>query len=203
MTFARVRRPTCEARPATWKASPSTYTPPWKYRTTWRGSIPSTVISAVGTPPSAAAFTVTSAGRGCAEIASRSSRRRSLKSLSTGKADCRRIASTVSRCSVLTEDLPSVGLVWQRLRRARPGQSSAENFLSGGRPLPVAEFCREAGEEASPDHGDSPRREWLSRRITIIRRGQLTWVGANLRAVRQRPQCPFAITPLPRKETTV
>src|SRR5258708_2359042 len=32
----------------------------------------------------------------------------------SGKADCRRIASRVSRCSVLTEDLPSVGLVWQR-----------------------------------------------------------------------------------------
>src|SRR5438132_630763 len=51
MTLARVRRPTCEARSAARKASPSTYTPPWKYRTIWRGSIPSTVISAVGTPP--------------------------------------------------------------------------------------------------------------------------------------------------------
>jgi hypothetical protein len=55
--------PICEARPAAWKASPITYTPPWKYRTTWRGSIPSTVISAVGTPPGAAAVTVTAAGR--------------------------------------------------------------------------------------------------------------------------------------------
>src|ERR1017187_9821216 len=43
MTLAWVRRPTCEARPAAWKAAPSTYTPPWKYRTTWRGSIPSSV----------------------------------------------------------------------------------------------------------------------------------------------------------------
>ena len=92
-----------------WKASPSTYTPPWKYRTTWRGSTPSTVISAVGTPPSAAAVTVTPAGSGCADISSRSSRRCSLTSLPAGKADCRRIASRVSRCSVLTEDLPSVG----------------------------------------------------------------------------------------------
>jgi hypothetical protein len=41
-----VGRPTCEARPAARKASDITYTPPWKYRTTWRGSIPSTVISA-------------------------------------------------------------------------------------------------------------------------------------------------------------
>src|SRR6266568_2222123 len=32
--------------------------------------------------------------------------------MSTGKADCRRTASRLSRCSVLTEDLPSVGLVW-------------------------------------------------------------------------------------------
>src|SRR5712691_4731656 len=114
MTLARVRRPTCEARSAAWKASPSTYTPPWKYRTTWRGSSPSIVISAVGTPPSAAAVTVTSAGSGCADVNSRSSRRCSLTSLPTGKADCRRTASRFSRCSVLTEDLPSVGLVWQR-----------------------------------------------------------------------------------------
>src|SRR6476659_3144684 len=109
MTLACVRRPTCEASSAARKASPITYTPPWKYRTTWRGSIPSTVISAVGTPPSAAAVTVTSAGRGCADSNSRSSRRCSLTSLPAGKADCRRIASRFSRCSVLTEDLPSVG----------------------------------------------------------------------------------------------
>src|SRR6266508_3362757 len=109
MTLAWVRRPTCEARSAAWKASPITYTPPWKYRTTWRGSIPSNVISAVGTPPSAAAVTVTSAGSGCADSNSRSSRRCSLTSLPTGKADCRRTASRFSRCSVLTEDLPSVG----------------------------------------------------------------------------------------------
>src|SRR3954462_15837971 len=108
MTLACVRRPTCEARPAARKASPITYTPPWKYRTTWRGSIPSTVISAVGTPPREAAVTVTSAGSGCADSNSRSSRRCSLTSLPTGKADCRRIASRVSRCSVLTDDLPSV-----------------------------------------------------------------------------------------------
>src|SRR6187455_2293621 len=74
MTLARVRRPTCEARSAARKASPITYTPAWKYRTTWRGSIPSTVISAVGTPPSAAAVTVRSAGSGWAESNSFSSR---------------------------------------------------------------------------------------------------------------------------------
>src|SRR3954452_3385934 len=71
--------------------------------------MPSTVISAVGTPPSAAAVTITSAGSGCADSNSRSSRRCSLTSLPTGNADCRRIASRVSRCSVLTEGLPSVG----------------------------------------------------------------------------------------------
>src|SRR4051812_35181903 len=107
MTLAFVRRPTSEARPAARAASPITYTPPWKYRTTCRGSIPSTVISAVGTLPSAAVVTVTSAGSGCADSNSRSSRRCSLTSLPTGKAACRRIASRFSRCSVLTEDLLS------------------------------------------------------------------------------------------------
>src|SRR3954453_7481841 len=60
--------------------------------------------------PSAAAGTVTSAGNGCADVNSRSSRRCSSTVLSTGKAACRRIESRVSRCSVLTEDLHSVGL---------------------------------------------------------------------------------------------
>src|SRR5882672_6763312 len=106
MTLACVRRPTCEARSAARKASPITYTPPWKYRTTWRGSTPSTVISAVGTPPRVAAVTVTSAGSGCADSNSFSSRRCSPTSLSTGKADCRRIASRVARCSMLTYGLP-------------------------------------------------------------------------------------------------
>src|SRR4029077_2954309 len=92
-----------------------TYTPPWKYRTTWRGSIPSTVISAVGTPPSAAAATVTPAGSGRGEARPLSSRRWSLTPLSNGKAFCRRIASRFSRCSVLTEDLPSA-----RIRPAAP-----------------------------------------------------------------------------------
>src|SRR3954453_6113239 len=104
MTLARVRRPTCDARPAAWKASPSTYTPPWKYRTTWRGSVPATVISATGTVPSAAAVTITSAGSGTADVSPWSRRRCSLTSLSAGNADCRRTASRFSRCSVLTED---------------------------------------------------------------------------------------------------
>src|ERR1022692_2538290 len=152
MTLARVRRPTYEARPAAREASPMTYTPPWKYRTTWRGSIPSTVISAVGTPPSAAAVTGISAGSGCADSSSRSSRRCSLTSLPAGKADCRRTASRVSRCAVLTKDLPSVGLVWQRSRLARPCQSAAEISC---REASHYQACRQAGEEASPDHGDS------------------------------------------------
>src|SRR2546427_1946397 len=155
MTRARVRRPTCAARPAAWKASPRTYTPPWKYRTTWRGSTPSTVISAAGTPPSVVAVTVTSAGSGCAGINSRSSRRCSLTSMPTGKADCRRIASRFSRCSALIEDL-LIG--WNSPgsapRRARPCRNNAE--------IPCREAdhyqaCRQAGEEAPPDHGDSRR----------------------------------------------
>src|SRR6516165_7170840 len=124
MTLAPVRRPTCEARPAAWKASPRTYTPPWKYTTTWRGSIPSTVISAVGTPPSAAAVTVTPAGSGCADVNSRSCRRSSLTLLSAGKADCRRIASRLSRCSALTEDL-----LWLVFARQHPGRLAHVNPL--------------------------------------------------------------------------
>src|SRR6516164_6223692 len=108
MTLAPVRPATWAARPAAWAASPRTYTPPWKYNTTWRGSVPSSVISAAGTPPSAAAVTVTSAGSGCAAASSASCRRCSLTLLPAGKADCRRIASRFSACSVLTEDLPSV-----------------------------------------------------------------------------------------------
>src|SRR6266568_4502173 len=143
MTFARVRRPTCEARSAARKASPSTYTPPWKYRATWRGSIPSTVISAVGTPPSAAAVTVTPAGSGCAEASSLSSRRCSLTSLPNGKADCRRIASRFSRCSVLTEDFLRLG--WfgsaQGLRRLClpvPDGAVGQDVAVGAPPLDLA-----------------------------------------------------------------
>src|SRR6266536_1532395 len=152
MTLAWVRRPTCEARSAAWKASPITYTPPWKYRTTWRGSIPSMVISAVGTPPSAAAVTVTSAGSGCADVSSRSSRRCSLTSLSNWEADCRRMASRFSRCSVLTEVSLRVEFARQHPRRARPCHSAAEISC---REAGHSQACRQAGEEASPDHGDS------------------------------------------------
>jgi len=73
---------------------------------------------------------------GCAEINSRSSRRRSLTSLPTGKADCPRIASSFSRCSVLTEDLPlgsiSPGGTPGGLAHVNP----LLNFLPGGGPLP-------------------------------------------------------------------
>src|SRR6266576_6395280 len=110
MTLARVRRPTCEASSAERKASPRTYTPPWKYRTVLRGSTPSTVISAVGTPPNVAAVTVTSAGSGCAESNALSCRRCSSTSALAGKVPCRRIASRFSFCSVLTEDLSTLRL---------------------------------------------------------------------------------------------
>src|SRR6478672_5203392 len=169
MTLARVRRPTCEARSAALKASPSTYTPPWKYRTRWRGSIPSTVISAVGTPPSAAAVTVTSAGSGCADTNSRSCRRCSLTSLPTGKADCRRIASRVSCCSVLTEGLPSVGR----------GLAALQALLRGSRvllELPPA-HQRDAGHDRyRADAGEHPEAEGKAarrrRRDGIARREQ-------------------------------
>src|SRR5215207_10181990 len=164
MTLARVRRPTCEARSAAWKASPITYTPPWKYRTTWRGSTPSMVISAVGTPPSTAAVTVTSAGSGCAEANSRSSRRCSLTSLSNGKADWRRMASRFSRCSVLTE----VSLRLEFARQLPGGLAHVNPLLRiSCREAGHDQACRQAGEEASPDHGDSRHRsttEPISRR---------------------------------------
>src|ERR1700748_2489247 len=138
MTLACVRRPTCDARPAARKASDITYTPPWKYRTTQRGSIPSIVISAVGTPPRVAAVTFTSPGSGCADIAARSSSRFSLTPLPGGRAECREIASSVSRCSMLTEDLLRLGWV---------GCAPASS--------PLHQSCRHAGELTSPDHGDS------------------------------------------------
>jgi len=127
---------------------------PWKYRTTWRGSTRSTVISATGTPPSAAVVTVTSAGSGCADVNSWSSRRCSLTSMSAGKADCRGIALGFSRCSVLTEDPPLAGLAWPGSGpgRTRPCQSAAGISC---REAGHFQACRQAGEEASPDHGDS------------------------------------------------
>src|SRR4051794_19969072 len=167
MTSACVRRPTCEARSAVREASPITYTPAWKYRTTWRGSIPSTVISAVGTPPSAAAVTVTSAGSGCADSSSFSSRRCSLTSLSTGKADCRRIASRVSRCSVLTEDLRSVGLVVsfaaRQVRRRRRitaigAQGAPQNRSSTAPRRAFVTTSRPSLDHRDPATTDPPRR---------------------------------------------
>src|SRR5258708_7385587 len=122
MTLARTRRPTCEARSAARKASPMTYTPPWKYRTTLRGSTPAIVISAVGTLPSVPAVPVRSAGSGCADRAARSSRRCSCAVLPTGKADWRRIPSTMACCSVLTRGPWSVGS-WMHLQADPPVES--------------------------------------------------------------------------------
>src|SRR3954469_11398914 len=156
MTLACVRRPISEARPASRNASEITYTPLWKNRTTWRGSIPSTVISAVGTPPSSAAVTVTSGDSGCADATSRSSRRWSSTLLPTGKADCRRIASRFSCCSVLTEDLLGwVGLAALQRRFSSPGSTrrSAGPLRGAIRGLEVVAVAdRETGER-SPDGG--------------------------------------------------
>jgi hypothetical protein len=80
----------------------------------------------VGTPPSAAAVTVTSAGSGCAEASSRSRRRCSLTSMPTGRltgAGSRR-GSLSARCSRrISLRLESAR---QHPRRARPCQSAAE-----------------------------------------------------------------------------
>src|ERR1700689_1687001 len=152
MTLAWVRRPTCAARPADWKASPRKYTPPWKYKTTLSGSIPAIVISAVGTAPRVPAVTVTSAGGG-ADANFRSSSRCSLTLLSTGKADCRRAASSFSRCSALTESpFGSVGLVALRLVAPR---------VSGRHRIPV---IRSDESAQSPGSGDdvSPVRRTVS-----------------------------------------
>jgi len=72
---------------------------------------------------------------GCAEINSRSSRRCSLTSLPAGKADCRRIASRFSRCSVLTEDLPSVGVGSAALPGGLAYAEPVPKSLPGGGPL--------------------------------------------------------------------
>jgi hypothetical protein len=54
---------------------------------------------------------------------------------------------------VLTEDLPSIGFARAKLlRRARLCQSAAEIAC---REAGHYQACRQAGEEASPDHGDS------------------------------------------------
>src|SRR5260370_35421322 len=111
MTLARVRRPTCEARPAAWKASPSTYTPPWKYRTTWRGSIPSIVISAVGTPPSAAAVTGTSGARAGPQNNHPASPPRPLGTMLTGEADLRTDVSSFVALSVVPGESLRRGVV--------------------------------------------------------------------------------------------
>src|SRR6478736_4648380 len=136
MTLACVRRPTCEASSAARKASPITYTPPWKYSTVWRGSIPSTVTSAVGTPPCAAAVTVTSAGSGCADTSSLSSRRCSSTLLPTGRADWRRIASRVACCSMLTR--VSFGWIGFGHRRIVPGPAGRSHPPSPWSLTPVA-----------------------------------------------------------------
>jgi hypothetical protein len=54
--------------------------------------------------------------------------------------------------SPLTEDLPSVGLVRQRSRLAHPCQSAAE---ISRREAGFHQPCRQGGEKASPDAGDS------------------------------------------------
>ena len=97
------------------------------------------------------------------------------------------IASRVSRCSVLTEDLPSVWLVWQRSRLARPYRSgarfpaekratirlaarlvrrphpitviSAAEALTTGLTMDVGECAEQAAEQSPRIQGDSPIRE--------------------------------------------
>ena len=152
MTLARVRRPTCKARSAARNASPITYTPPWKYRTIWRGSIPSTVISAVGTPPSASAVTVTSAGSGCADSNSRSCRRCSSTSLLRGRLT----AAGLRRGSLLFGAHGGSPFGWNSPGSTPGGLALVNPLLK----IPCREAghyqaCRQAGEEASPDHGDS------------------------------------------------
>src|SRR5258708_2659209 len=137
-----------------------TYTPPWKYKPTWRGSTRPTVISAAGTPPSTARVTVTSAGSGCADSNSRSSRRCSLTSLPGGKADCRRIASRGCCCSMLMVDLHSVGT------DALGPHDLGSSLLTR---IERHQSRRHAGEEASPDHGDL--REERHERMLLLPHG--------------------------------
>ena len=52
------------------------------------------------------------------------------------EADCRKIASTMSRCSVLIEDLPSVGGGWAALPGGPADVEPVPKSLPGGGPLP-------------------------------------------------------------------
>src|SRR5260221_519998 len=72
------------------------------------------------------------------------------KAMPEGAVPFRRIASRVSRCSVLTEDLLRLG--WSGSAPGSLAQSTAE---SPCREAGHYQACRQAGEEASPDHGDS------------------------------------------------
>src|SRR4029077_17573773 len=86
-------------------------------------------------------------------------RRSSPTSLSAGKADCRRIASRFSRCSVLTEDLPSVGIRLAAGQAGWPVQVDPLLKISC-REAGHYQACGQAGEEAPPDYGDSRDRTW-------------------------------------------
>src|SRR6516162_2571564 len=110
-------------------------------------------VALVRRPPRTAAVTVTPAGSGCAAVSSASCRRCSLTLLSAGKADCRRIASRFSACSVLTEDLPSAGVGWAAL----PGG------LAHVGPLPEYP-CREGATTRL-----APRQVRGRHQITVIR----------------------------------
>ena len=100
----------------------------------WRASIPSTVISAVGTPPNAAAVTDTSAGSGCADSNSRSCRRCSLTSPSAGRLTAAGLlrASLAVPCSLRI----SLRLEFSGSTPGGLAHVIAANSLPGGEPLP-------------------------------------------------------------------
>jgi hypothetical protein len=78
---------------------------------------------------------------------------------------------------VLTEDLPSVGLAWPRSRLARPYQSAAEISC---REAGHYQACRQAGEQASPDHGDS--RDRSTAKPIHHRQARMCWLRAAFAA---------------------
>ena len=83
----------------------------------------------------------------------RSPRRRAEGCHRSSFLHCRRIASRFSRCSLLTEDLPSVGI---RPAAPQAGLAHVNPLLKiSCRAAGHCQGCRKAGEEASPDHGDS------------------------------------------------
>jgi len=140
--LAPVRGPTLRGQVGAEKRPPSRRRRPWKYRTTWRPVDSVDRDLGLGTPPSAAAVTVTSRAAAAPTDNARSCRPLLVAPLSAGKG---RLPAGWHRGSSLfrrsREDVPSVGM----FARRHPGRGAvADELASGGM------------RTGSPDQGDSP-----------------------------------------------